>query len=293
MLRIEQVSKSFSDVSVLNQVSLSVTEGEIVGLVGANGAGKTTLIKSILGLHQIDAGTISFQGDEDYLSRAEQMAAIGYLLDIELLDYLTAKEHIELMALYEGTQYSLDDVTALLERVALKNDSKKIKAYSYGMKQRLRLALSMLRPRKLLILDEPLLGLDITAIQEFKHYLKELSQQGVSILLSSHQLAEIDDLIDRYVILEQGRISQEIIGESSCFKLTVEPSQGDIGAVFNWLQEQELLEGVVFDDNALWISEQERFNAILKALYKHDMDVQWERVNVVNQLFLSKGGRHG
>lgn len=293
MLRIEQVSKSFSDVSVLNQVSLSVTEGEIVGLVGANGAGKTTLIKSILGLHQIDAGTISFQGDEDYLSRAEQMAAIGYLLDIELLDYLTAKEHIELMALYEGTQYSLDDVTALLERVALKNDSKKIKDYSYGMKQRLRLALSMLRPRKLLILDEPLLGLDITAIQEFKHYLKELSQQGVSILLSSHQLAEIDDLIDRYVILEQGRISQEIIGESSCFKLTVKPSQGDIDSVFNWLQEQELLEGVVFDDSALWISEQERFNAILKALYKHDMDVQWERVNVVNQLFLSKGGRHG
>ena len=221
MLVVDKVSKSYKNVNVLNDVSFEVQAGEIVGLVGANGAGKSTLIKGILGLHNIDSGRITFCQDDNFTKNPDLLNDIGYLMDIELFDYLTAREHIHLMGLYEQVIYNQEDIQRVLSRVSLKDDKKKVKDYSYGMKQRLRLALAMLRPRKLLILDEPLLGLDIKTIQEFKKYLKEIAESGVSILLSSHQLSEIEDLIDRYLILSDGTIEQEVDGGKIAYRLTI------------------------------------------------------------------------
>lgn len=289
MLVLDQVRKAYKDVTILEDVSLEVKAGEIVGLVGANGAGKTTLIKAILGLHSIDSGRISFCQDDDFTTNAAVMNEIGYLLDIELFDYLTAAEHIHLMGQYEGVTYHQTDIQQVLSRVALKDDKKKVKAYSYGMKQRLRLALAMLRPRKLLILDEPLLGLDIKTIQEFKKYLKEIAASGVAILLSSHQLSEIEDLIDRYLILSDGRIEQEIDGGQQAYRLRLEASAQELEDLLVALSQKDLVFQQAGDaENYLLIPSQKDLNKVLKEVYRRDLDVAIEQVNIVNQLFLEK-----
>ena len=106
MLVVDKVSKSYKNVNVLNDVSFEVQAGEIVGLVGANGAGKSTLIKGILGLHNIDSGRITFCQDDNFTKNPDLLNDIGYLMDIELFDYLTAREHIHLMGLYEQVIYN-------------------------------------------------------------------------------------------------------------------------------------------------------------------------------------------
>ena len=291
MLSLQAVSKKYGDTVVLDQVSVSIKAGEIVGLVGANGAGKTTLIKAILGLHEIDSGEMTFQGISSYHQQSDVMNEIGYLLDIELFDYLTAREHIQLLGMYEGVVYDDSAIREALAKVALKDDKKKIKAYSYGMKQRLRLALDLLRPRKLLILDEPLLGLDITAIGEFKSYLKEIAQSGVAVLLSSHQLSEIEDLINRYVVLEKGNISMEVEGKQSAYKLTLEGSTEQLQVFRKVLSQQEYADRVEQDGATLFVGDKMVMNAVLKEVYRQNLEVAIEQVNIVNKLFLEKGAK--
>lgn len=289
MLVVDKVSKSYKNVNVLNDVSFEVKAGEIVGLVGANGAGKSTLIKGILGLHNIDSGRITFCQDDNFTKNADLLNDIGYLMDIELFDYLTAREHIHLMGLYEQVIYNQEDIQQVLSRVSLKDDKKKVKDYSYGMKQRLRLALAMLRPRKLLILDEPLLGLDIKTIQEFKKYLKEIAESGVSILLSSHQLSEIEDLIDRYLILSDGTIEQEVDGGKIAYRLTIKASPNQLTELLVAITRNEIEFQQERDkENCLLVPSQEDLNKILKEIYSRDLEVQIEQMNIVNQLFLEK-----
>lgn len=289
MLVVDKVSKSYKNVNVLNDVSFEVKAGEIVGLVGANGAGKSTLIKGILGLHNIDSGRITFCQDDNFTKNADLLNDIGYLMDIELFDYLTAREHIHLMGLYEQAIYNQEDIQQVLSRVSLKDDKKKVKDYSYGMKQRLRLALAMLRPRKLLILDEPLLGLDIKTIQEFKKYLKEIAESGVSILLSSHQLSEIEDLIDRYLILSDGTIEQEVDGGKIAYRLTIKASPNQLTELLVATTRNEIEFQQERDkENCLLVPSQEDLNKILKEIYSRDLEVQIEQMNIVNQLFLEK-----
>lgn len=289
MLVIDRVSKSYKNVNVLNDVSFEVKAGEIVGLVGANGAGKSTLIKGILGLHNIDSGRITFCQDDNFTKNPDLLNDIGYLMDIELFDYLTAREHIHLMGLYEQAIYNQEDIQQVLSRVSLKDDKKKVKDYSYGMKQRLRLALAMLRPRKLLILDEPLLGLDIKTIQEFKKYLKEIAESGVSILLSSHQLSEIEDLIDRYLILSDGTIEQEVDGGKIAYRLTIKASPNQLTELLVAITRNEIEFQQERDkENCLLVPSQEDLNKILKEIYSRDLEVQIEQMNIVNQLFLEK-----
>lgn len=289
MLVVDKVSKSYKNVNVLNDVSFEVKAGEIVGLVGANGAGKSTLIKGILGLHNIDSGRITFCQDDNFTKNADLLNDIGYLMDIELFDYLTAREHIHLMGLYEQVIYNQEDIQQVLSRVSLKDDKKKVKDYSYGMKQRLRLALAMLRPRKLLILDEPLLGLDIKTIQEFKKYLKEIAESGVSILLSSHQLSEIEDLIDRYLILSDGTIEQEVDGGKIAYRLTIKASPNQLTELLVAITRNKIEFQQERDkENCLLVPSQEDLNKILKEIYSRDLEVQIEQMNIVNQLFLEK-----
>lgn len=288
MLTINQVVKKYNETPVLKGVSMSIKPGEIVGFVGANGAGKTTLIKAVLGLHSMDSGEITFSGRQDFQQDPDLMNQIGYLLDTELFDYLTARQHIELMGMYEGLQYKSEEIQAILERVALKDDKKPVKAYSYGMKQRLRLALAMVRPRKLLILDEPLLGLDISTIQEFKTYLKEIASTGVAILLSSHQLSEIEDLISRYLVLEGGQIKRVVEGGQLAYKLDLGLLDGQLEAFLNNLGEP-VRTAVTIKGKDIYIPSQELLNRVLRVAYAQNLDVKIEQMNLVNQLFLEKG----
>ncbi|MDM8183773.1 ABC transporter ATP-binding protein [Enterococcus cecorum] len=288
MLEVKSVKKSYGDDVVLKDVSLSVESGEIVGFVGENGAGKTTLIRAILGLHNIDSGEIIFNGVKNFQHNQMMMKQIGYLLDTELFEYLSAYQSLELMGIYEGERYSKQQIEDMLARVLLNVDNKPIKSYSYGMKQRLRLAMAMIRPRKLLILDEPLLGLDIKTIQEFKHYLREIANSGVAILLSSHQLSEIEDIIDRYMILDSGVIQKEVLGKQTAYKVSLGLDAADVQKFLSELEISDS-DNIRVEGKNIYVISQDVLNVVLKAAYNQELNVKFQQINIVNQLFLDKG----
>lgn len=241
-----------------------------------------------MGLHNIDSGKIIFNGVKNFQHNQMMMKQIGYLLDTELFEYLSAYQSLELMGIYEGERYSKQQIEDMLARVLLNADNKPIKSYSYGMKQRLRLAMAMIRPRKLLILDEPLLGLDIKTIQEFKHYLREIANSGVAILLSSHQLSEIEDIIDRYMILDSGVIQKEVLGKQTAYKVSLGLDAADVQ---KFLSELELSDSdnIRVEGKNIYVISQDVLNVVLKAAYNQELNVKFQQINIVNQLFLDKG----
>lgn len=206
LLEVKSLNKQFGDHTVLQDVTFSIKPGEIVGLVGRNGMGKTTLMKCILGLIETSSGSIVFDNDKDYKNKKEKMNKIGYLLDCKLFENMNAYENIKIQEMYRGKRYHkaeekkiIDDILSLVD---LKNDNKKVRDYSFGMKQRLGLALALLGDTKLLILDEPFVGLDPVGIQIIRDFIIKLSQEkNIAILISSHQLSEIENICDRFMYI--------------------------------------------------------------------------------------------
>ena len=212
ILSVHGVSKIFNNNKVLNNNSFNIKEGEIVGLVGRNGAGKTTLMKGILGLVNLNTGTVSYLGDEKYINNSKLMDSLGYLIDCKFYEDLNAADNITIQWLYSGRkndQQMSQKIDEVLSFVGLENNSKRVSEYSFGMKQRLRLALALIGEPKLLILDEPFVGLDPIGIKTFKEYLSKLTKdKKLAVLMSSHQLSEIENLCTRYLYLENGRIME-------------------------------------------------------------------------------------
>lgn len=212
LLEVKNINKRFGDHNVLENVSFQIRPGEIVGLVGRNGMGKTTLMKCILGLIKIDSGEISFKGETGYYTDKAMMDEIGYLLDCKLFENLNAYENIKIQEWYKGEHYSKAEekkvIEDILELVDLKNDKKKVKQYSFGMKQRLGLALALLGDTKLLILDEPFVGLDPVGIQTIREFILKVSRERkMAVLISSHQLSEIEDICERYLFISDRQLT--------------------------------------------------------------------------------------
>lgn len=209
---VNSVEKSYGSTQVIKHCSFKIYEGEIYGLLGINGAGKTTLMKMILGLQQIDRGSIYVLGEE-VRSNAEYLSNIG-----SVIENPTFYEHLnagELLSMHLSYMQKKADISEALHLVGLENaDKKRISEYSLGMKQRLGLARAIIHHPKLLILDEPLNGLDPVAIAEMRGLMRKLTNEGMSILLSSHIIEEVRHTADRIGILSDGYIKQEL---SRCF----------------------------------------------------------------------------
>lgn len=216
-LEVQQVSKSYQQWSkkehtpALSEVSFEVGGGQIFGLLGPNGAGKTTLIKCALGLVRADRGQIVLQGTPSTVARCRRW--VGYLPeDYALLEYLNAEQFLHIVGqLFElGLQERRRRIQRLLDQLGLaQRKTTKIKAYSKGMRQRLGLAQALINDPKLLILDEPNEGLDPLGRADVKALLLDLKQQGVSVLISSHVLAELEHICDRAAILNEGKLLKE------------------------------------------------------------------------------------
>lgn len=214
LLEVKNINKKFGDHVVLKDVSFQIRPGEIVGLVGRNGMGKTTLMKCILGLIKIDSGEIFFKGETGYYTDKAMMDEIGYLLDCKLFENLNAYENIKIQEWYKGEHQGKGEekniIENILDLVDLENNRKKVKQYSFGMKQRLGLALALLGDTKLLILDEPFVGLDPVGIQTIRKFILKVREQGMAVLISSHQLSEIEDICERYLFLSDTQITTYI-----------------------------------------------------------------------------------
>lgn len=206
ILQVVDGMKRYGNTSVLRRCSLTLKAGEIYGLLGVNGAGKTTLMKLILGLQKLDGGSIFVLGQE-VRQGPDYLAQVGSIIETPVFyEHLTAPALLELHLAYLGRT---GDIPQTLRRVGLDGEERPIAQYSLGMKQRLGLARAIVHRPRLLLLDEPLNGLDPVAILEMRELLGQLAGEGMAVLFSSHIIGELRHSAQRIGILADGVICQE------------------------------------------------------------------------------------
>jgi ABC-2 type transport system ATP-binding protein len=201
------LGKAFGSRAALEGVDLVVPRGVAFGFLGANGAGKTTLIRLLLGLAAPTAGTMRILGHDVPKARAEALARVGAIIEEPRFHpHLTGRENLGIHAAARAAA-ARAGIGAALERVGLAaRADDKVKTYSLGMRQRLGVARCLLADPELLILDEPLNGLDPAGILEMRRLIRELVGEGRTVLLSSHLLDEVEKTCDVAAIVDQGRI---------------------------------------------------------------------------------------
>ena len=212
IVEIKEVFKIIDKEEVLSGINLQIAEGEIYGFLGPNGAGKTTLMKCMLSLSTITSGSIEIFGKNLHEHREEILSQVGSIIETpSFYENFTAKEILEIHAQYMGKTITESDLIRALRMVGLKNTTKKVKDFSLGMRQRLGLARAFLTKPKLLILDEPINGLDPIGIQEIRNLLLSLSKEhGITILISSHILSEISQIADRIGFIKNGEMVEQV-----------------------------------------------------------------------------------
>jgi Cu-processing system ATP-binding protein len=209
-IEVNDVSKRFGDVQAVDRISLSVERGQMVGLIGHNGAGKSTLFKLMLGLIPATSGAVLMNGVPiDGRDFRQVRRRIGYLPETFVTyDNLTGREVLRLFA--DLKKVPRDACDAVLARVGLTDAAeRRVRGYSKGMRQRLGFAQVLLGAPDLIFLDEPTNGLDPEGIHDFYQVLREVQAQGATIVITSHILAEIQERVDRLVILTSGRIAAQ------------------------------------------------------------------------------------
>mgnify|MGYP003365215371 FL=1 len=211
ILEINNLSKSFQGNRILQDVSLTVREGDIYGLLGKNGAGKSTTMKAILKLIKLDSGTIKLFDQYNIAETNAYLSDIGSLIEApSFYPNLTAIENLKILQRLANVPQS--NIEKVLTIVDLQDVSKKklVKNYSLGMKQRLGIALALLKFPKLIILDEPTNGLDPKGVREIRELIASLPEKyGTTVLISSHILSEIEKIANRVAIINNGQIKYE------------------------------------------------------------------------------------
>lgn len=207
ILECKNLCKSFGKRQILKNVSFSINEGDILAFIGPNGSGKTTTIKLILGLQRIDSGEVSINGKDITKDFEEAISKVGAIVENpDSYMYLTGWQNLRLIANYYDN-ISDDDINEVVKYVGLEsriNDL--VSKYSLGMRQRLGIARALLNKPNILILDEPTNGLDPEGIKDLRVLLKRLASDGMGILISSHNLAELESFCNKVCIIDSGVI---------------------------------------------------------------------------------------
>ncbi len=211
LLDVSRIGKSFGGRPALSAVSFSVGEGEIVGLVGPNGAGKSTAFRIVAGLLRSEGGTVSLLGKDVLRDSREYRSLIGALIEAPgFYPGLSAFDHLAYLSRLRGS-ISRRRIDETLREVGLAPDSRKaVGKFSLGMKQRLGIAMAILHEPRLLLLDEPMNGLDPMGTADLREYLRGRPAAGVSVLVSSHLLHEVELVCDRVLFIRDGRLVEAV-----------------------------------------------------------------------------------
>jgi len=245
VIEANRASKRYGEILAVNDVSLAVERGELFGLIGHNGAGKSTLFKMMLGLVHITSGEIRIDGrpvqGRDF---REVRRSVGYLPEnVVLYDNLTGLETLHFFAGLKGVP--LSECLPVLDKVGLRHAAtRRVRGYSKGMRQRLGFAQALLGKPALLFLDEPTNGLDPEGIREFYDILHGLRAQGVTAVLTSHILAEIQERVDRLAVMKSGQV--QAVGTVQALReemnlpvqLVIRPKEGELAALLEGLAGQ-------------------------------------------------------
>lgn len=210
MIELQEVSKSFGDVVALSRLTMTSTVGQVTGFLGPNGAGKSTTLKLIMGEIRPDIGVVRVF-DENPFNNALLKKRIGYVSEHDdLYPFMKGKQFVRSLARFVLPREQAEAAAKeALSKVGLSVKGKRIGAYSKGMKQRLKIAAGIAHHPDLLILDEPFGGLDPLGRREMKQLVSELNQQGVTVLISSHILYELDEMSTRMVLIHRGQALAE------------------------------------------------------------------------------------
>ena len=213
MISLCHIHKSYGTHQVLQDVTLTVRRGEIYGLIGKNGAGKRTLFKIILGLTPFDQGQLSLAGSRSPANLSANRRKVGFFIGKNFFDYLSAEENLDYYRRMKGIR-DRNEIRRVLQLVGLTDVNAKFGSFSMGMKQRLGIANALLGNPEILILDEPVNGLDPQGIAEIRRLILCLNREsGMTILLSSHILGELEHTATRFGIIDHGRVLREITRE--------------------------------------------------------------------------------
>jgi ABC-2 type transport system ATP-binding protein len=202
--------KRYGELVAVDHVDLTVREGDVYGYLGPNGAGKTTSLRMLLGLIRPDGGTARLFGHDPLLEGARALDGVaGFVEAPRFYPYLTGRKNLELVAALDGDG-AAGRIDAALDTVDLADRAKdRVGGYSHGMRQRLGIAGALLRDPRLLLLDEPTTGLDPAGMRDMRALVRRLADQGMTVLLSSHLMGEVEELCDRVAIVRTGRVVYE------------------------------------------------------------------------------------
>ena len=258
ILAIENISKNYTTVKALKEVSFTVPKGTVFGILGPNGSGKTTLLGIVMNILKPTKGTYSWLGQPHDESIRKQ---IGTLLETpNFYHYMSAQDNLRIAAKIKGR--GEEDITRVLQLVNLfhRKDSK-FNSYSLGMKQRLAIASTLLGDPSILVFDEPTNGLDPAGIAEIRELIKELNRQGKTIIMASHILDEVEKVCTHVAIIQKGILKAvgsvgEVMSTSAgdiASKLLIELCADDNLALHTVLQHMNGLESITQSDNELVI----------------------------------------
>ncbi len=202
--------KRYEEVLAVDHIDLNVRAGDVYGFLGPNGAGKTTTLRMALGLIRPTEGTVELFGLDPLRAGARALEGVaGFVEAPRFYPYLSARKNLELLAALDGAG-AKERIGEVLEIVELSPRAEhRVGGYSHGMRQRLGIAAALLRKPRLLILDEPATGLDPAGMRDMRLLIRRLADEGMTVLLSSHQLPEVQELCDRVAIVDSGRVVYE------------------------------------------------------------------------------------
>lgn len=284
LISLQSVGKKYQQLAALESVTMSLNQGEVLGLFGHNGAGKTTMMKLILGVISPSSGSVEVMGmAPDSKEAWHSRTKIGYLPEnVSFYEQLTGLEVLTYFAKLKG--FNKKTAIALLEQVGITHAMKRqVKTYSKGMRQRLGLAQAFIGEPKLLLLDEPTVGLDPIATADFYRTVDQLKTNGSSIILCSHVLPGVEQHIDRAMILSAGKVlasgTLSELRQNANLPVRIKP-KGLNGAVSTDPKLNQFLTGGI-DQQTLFVPEQDKL-ATLKQLLSYDAmdDIQVEPANL-------------
>jgi len=202
------LTKRYGSLTAVDAISMRVAQGEVYGVLGPNGAGKTTFLRMLFGLIRPDAGTLEVFGrtwDRDGTKALDGVA--GFIESPRFYPYLTGRRNLQLLAGLDGGAGAsrIDEVLGVVDLAG--RDGDKVAGYSFGMRQRLGVAASLLRDPRLLVLDEPANGLDPAGIRDMRALVKRLAASGLTVLLSSHDMDEVEEICDNVTIMKRGSVA--------------------------------------------------------------------------------------
>lgn len=243
MISVKNLTKRYADHLVLGKISFEIEAGDIVGLVGPNGVGKTTLLSSMMGLIKPDEGNVTMAGES--FMETEMYKKVGFMQDNSVLyPHLTGYDHLAYVAYAQGLSPS--KIEEVSKRVG--NDrylNKKVGEYSLGMKQHLLFASAILHDPDVLLLDEPFNGLDPTSLIRIREIIRELSNHGTTVFLSSHNLSELDRMTDDIFFLKDGEIIYRDLADHQNFSYLI-TTQGKLD-----VEKYQPIASKVISDNKL------------------------------------------